>query len=91
MSDPETTYDKAEYEAQHEAEIAGLEALDRPRHVLTALVDGECDDCGLNYHVGDDIVLGERGYVHPTCGELEQYAADLQAEWLHDLRREREG
>jgi hypothetical protein len=39
--------------------------------ILRAVLDLECPDCALSIHAGDDVVLGERGWVHPCCGELE--------------------
>ena len=36
--------------------------------VQTATAELECDRCGLNIHVGDDVVLGYFGWVHPVCG-----------------------
>lgn len=35
---------------------------------VLATVDLECDACGLSIHVGDEIVLGDLGWVHPVCG-----------------------
>lgn len=81
MSTPEELESEADYER----------ALAAAPDLITALVDLECDDCGLNIHAGEPTVLGARGWVHPVCGELEQYAADVQAEFMHDMPREREG
>lgn len=39
--------------------------------ILTATVEQECPECGLSIHVGDDVMLGQFGWVHPTCGEAE--------------------
>jgi hypothetical protein len=40
--------------------------------ILLASAELECIDCGLTIHVGDAVVLGIFGWVHPTCGELER-------------------
>lgn len=37
--------------------------------MLTATVELECYRCGLTIRVGDDIALGEFGWVHPLCFE----------------------
>lgn len=39
---------------------------------MRAVCELECIDCGLPIHTGDDIVLGTFGWVHPTCGALEE-------------------
>ena len=35
--------------------------------VLRATIELECDRCGLNIHIGDNVVLGDLGWVHPVC------------------------
>lgn len=42
--------------------------------IVRSVCELECMDCGLSIRTGDDVVLGNFGWVHPTCGLLEQEA-----------------
>lgn len=61
-------------------------------HILTATEEIDCASCGLNIHIGDEVVLNDDGWVHPICDpETAEIAyLDREAERQHDERRERE-
>lgn len=58
--------------------------------VLQATEELDCCGCGLSIHIGDDIVLGQWGWLHPVCGELEEAerSLDIKAEREVDRLRE---
>jgi hypothetical protein len=79
MSTPESL----SWDAEHQRITEALDGL------MHATLDLDCaaPTCGLSIHVGDAIVLGAHGWVHPPCGA--EYLSDLAAEARHERDRER--